>query len=127
VQAVRQDGRGRIGVIQGDDMFDGQAVRQVESGAPANRAYHGRSTPTRELRDQPADTTKQPLDEVVMPATGPSANTAPWSVIPGMPRQAPTSSLTLSGNSTACWAGTTVNCAAVPNGRYDWAPYTHTR
>jgi hypothetical protein len=47
--------------------------------------------------------------------------------MPGMPKHAPTSSVTLSGSPAASAAGTTVLSAAVPNGRYDCAPYTQTR
>ena len=36
----------------------------------------------------------------------------------GMPRQAPASKLALSGNGTACSAGSTMYSAAVPNGRF---------
>jgi hypothetical protein len=58
-----------------------------------------------------------PWTRTTLPVTGPSPNTARWAVIPGMPSAAPASSLTLSGSAIACAPGTTVHCAAVPNGR----------
>ena len=60
---------------------------------------------------------RTPCTRTVRPTTGPSANTARCAVMPGMPRQAPIWSLTLSGRSTAAAVGTTVYWAAVPNGR----------
>src|SRR2546430_14450707 len=67
-----------------------------------------------------------PWTRTVLPATEPSPKGARCAVIPGIPRHAPISSLTSSGSGTACSPGTRVSSAAVPNGRYDCAPYTHT-
>ena len=48
---------------------------------------------------------RTPCTRTGLPSTGPSANTARWAVIPGMPRLAPSSSLTWSGSGTARSAG----------------------
>ena len=54
-------------------------------------------------------------------------STAAQAVSAGMPRQAPTSKPTPSGNGTAKAAGSTTASAAVPNGRCHWALNVHTR
>ena len=68
-----------------------------------------------------------PCTSTHSPAIGPSANSARCAVNAGMPRHAPTSNDTPSGNGTACCAGNTVYSAAVPPARPRCASYTQTR
>src|SRR5690242_3046530 len=68
-----------------------------------------------------------PETNTIVPLPIPARATACAAVIAGMPRQAPASKLTFSGNGTACAAGNAINSAAVPNGRFHWPFQTHTR
>jgi hypothetical protein len=82
-----------------------------------HRTDHRCSAPPRELRHQGPDAAQHAVHEDGLPVDAPVGEMARWAVMPRMPRHAPSSSETARGRSTACDDGTTVNSAAVPNGR----------
>jgi hypothetical protein len=94
----------------------------IEVAAAPHGSDHGGSAPERKLSGHRSDPAEQAVDEGRRAGHWAVAEDRPVCSDPGIPRHAPSSSLTESGSSTACSLGMEVNCAAVPNGRYDCAP-----
>ena len=117
VGRVRADGGGRVRVVERDGVVRRAGGTCSRSLLRRDGADDGRAAPARELGRERADAAEDAVDQ-----HGPAGDRAvgehrPVGGDPRDPRQAPSSSLTSSGSSTACAAGTTVNWAAVPNGR----------
>jgi len=111
------DGAGRIGLVEGDGMADSRGVDPCQITAPAHRPDDRCAALVRKLGGQGPDPAQHPLHQDGQAGDRAVGEHRPVAVIPGMPRQAPTSSATPSGRSIAWWEGTTVSWAAVPKGR----------
>src|SRR3954452_11663048 len=88
------DGGVQVGASQGGGPA---SMPSIVAGSPTPRGARLGAASVKEpaSRDTSAPTPpRTPCTRTVLPVTGPSANTARFAVIPGMPRQAPISSVT---------------------------------
>jgi hypothetical protein len=93
-------------------------LHTFQAAATPHGSDRAGTAPARKLGSHRSDCPEHAVDEDRGAGHRAVAEDPRCGVIPGRPRHAPSSSLTESGSSTACSAGTHVHWAAVPNGRY---------
>ena len=101
VGGVAADRGGGVGPVEGDGVAEGRAGRPGRSAVRRTVPMTVAPPQCASCAAIDADAAENAVDQDGRPVTGPSANTARCAVMPGMPRHAPTSSLTVSGRSTA--------------------------
>lgn len=100
----RANGVDRIRLIERHRVRDGW-IDLVKIGPVHHGADDGRAGPSRNLRRHRADNAQDALDQDRLAFHRSVAEDGTMRVMPGIPRQAPTSSLTSRGSAIACTAG----------------------